>query len=108
MKLIAIGVVSHVVVLIHSCAKDPEVVDIWDPVEDASLFIEVFNHGVNDHVLSIERYPVVLDHDAHIGWSGTATRVEHSVALLIRVAFKKKLKESSLVTRWNHVVAEAR
>lgn len=109
---------DHVVIFEKSRAKDPEVVFVGQPVDDAEILFLVFNIYVNDHVLTRELNPVVpwvflaffvnliaLHHYKNVIWSSTAARVEHTPALSVGHSLQHQFKESGLVARRYQIVA---
>ena len=88
---------DHVVVLVECCAKDPKVVFVGKPVDNANLIIFVFNFYVNHHVLARELDPVALYHYKNVIWSSAAASVENSPALSVSNSLEQQFKESCLV-----------
>ena len=79
---------GHVVVLVQTSAKHPEIIDVWQPIEDAVLFLEILYFCVNDHVLAVEFEPISLNHDAYCRWPSTAASVEHTILFFNGIAIK--------------------
>ena len=78
----AVWLMDHVIIGEEGLSEHPEVVLVGQPIIHAQLGC-VFELGVDEHIVTIEGDPIVLDHDLYVSWPCAAARIEYAIALFV-------------------------